>query len=160
MNRLAPLATLLALLPSLAALRLLPSLTALLISAALALLVTDTLALVILTAAEKLEIVSIDFGSIFLDTLLVGIAPCTQATLNIKLGSLFHESLNHIGCLPPGNYVVPFGVFAQLSVAIPVTFCRSECKRGDLSAAALAVSFEVTYFWVSSDVTDKHYFVK
>ena len=157
----------LALLPSLAALRLLPSLTALLISAALrllpsltALLISAALALVILTAAEKLEIVSIDFGSIFLDTLLVGIAPCTQATLNIKLGSLFHESLNHIGCLPPGNYVVPFGIFAQLSVAIPVTFCRSECKRGDLSAAALAVSFEVTYFWVSSDVTDKHYFVK
>ena len=63
--------------------------------------------------------------------------------------------------IAPGDDVVPFCIFSGLSAAISVSLSGSKCERGYFAAGATSgISIKVTYIRVSSNVTDKHYFIQ
>ena len=115
----------------------------------------------VIPLAEELEVVDADFGGVALVACLVGPGPGAQAAFYIELCAFADESLGHVSRVSPGYDVVPFGVFAEFSVAIPEPFGGCEGESGDFcSLSILLISFEVTYFRVSTNVTDEHYFVE
>ena len=106
-------------------------------------------------ASEKLDGIRLNLGGVFLHTALVLIAAGAKTALDINLGSLVDKPLSHIGVCPPSDDVVPFGVLPEFTAAVLESFGGCKRKGGNLH-----ISFEVTYFRISANVTDQHYFVK
>ncbi len=82
--------------------------------------------------------------------------------LHVNLGSLVYVFFRDICGISPGDDVVPFRIFTEFTVSVPVSLRSGEGEGGDLCALAAGhvVSIKITYFGISSNVTDKHYFVE
>ena len=108
------------------------------------------------SAAEQLHVVGDYFGHELLLALLVVVGPGADASFYVDLAALADELLREVCELPPKDEVVPLGVFAQLSAAVAVAVCGGKGECGYFSAlSALGGSLiKVTYFRVSSNVTD------
>ena len=116
---------------------------------------------VTIPSTEKLDVVNGDLSGVFLHPLGVCVRSGPQASLDEDLGAFPYEFFSDVSGLSPGNDVVPFSVLPLFSVAVPVSFGRGKSECGHFgSLACLAVSVEVTYFRISSNVTDQHYFVE
>ena len=83
-------------------------------------------------------------------------------TLDIDLAALADILFGKVGELPPCHDVVPLGILPELAVAVAVAVSGGKGKGGYFGAlAALGGSLvEVTYFRVSSNVTDKQDFIQ
>jgi hypothetical protein len=114
-----------------------------------------------IAAAEELDVVCNYLGHVFLLALLVVVLAGADVALYINLAALADEALSEVCELAPQDEVVPLGVLAELAVAVAETVCGCEGECGYFGAlAALGGSLvEVTYFRVSSNVTDKKDFV-
>ena len=113
------------------------------------------------TLAEKLEVVYGYLCGELLGAVLARIGTGAEAAFYVELGAFADELFCYVCRLPPGYDVVPFSVLAKLSAAIAVALGCGEGECCDFSAGAIcAVSIKVTYFGVSTNVTDKHYFVQ
>ena len=117
--------------------------------------------LTIRTAAEQLDIVRHHFGSVLLDSRLVGVRTGAETALHEDLRSFMYEFFCKVCGIAPSHDVVPFRILSSLTAAISVPF--SGCKRKSCdfaSSSAALVSIKVTYIRVSSNVTDQHNFIQ
>ena len=113
-------------------------------------------------AAEELDVVCDYFCHELLEPLLVCVGTGADMTLYINLAAFADIALCKVSELAPQNEVVPLGVFSEFAGAVAVAVCGGKGECGDLCAlAGLGCALiKVTYFRVSTNVTDKEYFVQ
>jgi hypothetical protein len=118
--------------------------------------------LTIRALAQELEGIYHHLGSITLVAGLVGPLTGAETAFHKDLRAFVDVFFCHVGIITPQNEVVPFGVFADFSVAVTVTLRGSKRERSHLGIGGriLGIGFEVTYFRVFSNVTDEHDFVQ
>ena len=112
--------------------------------------------------AQELESVHYNFRCVALVSGLVRPLACAKVAFDKDLRAFADEFLHYVGIAAPHDYVVPFRVFAEIAVAVPVAF---RCSKGEgcnfcIVARIGRILFEVTYFRVFSNVTDQHDFVQ
>ena len=82
-------------------------------------------------AAEQLHVVGHNLRHILLLPLLVVVGTCPYMTFHINLAALADELLGQVCQLPPEHEIVPFGILADLSVAVAVAVCGGKGEGGD-----------------------------
>ena len=112
--------------------------------------------------AQELESVHYYFRGVALITGLVRPLACAKVAFDKDLRAFADEFLHYVGIAAPHDYVVPFRVFAEIAVAVPVAFRGGKGEGCDFCIVARIgrILFEVTYFRVFSNVTDQHDFVQ